>query len=352
MPDRYDLDFKILTSRQPIKRSPSGSILRAVAKVVKDELGEVVTAINRVNDARLINTSDSSLLDKHGVKLDLERYVGEFDVDYRQRLLAGFRDIPDGLTREALIDAVTPVIVPHEVIEWWRHRWEWPGPIMTAQGYFGLETIGASALSIVTDSKVACKFTVANHACIHKLWAYLEADGAGTRSAYAAIYADVAGTPTTRLGLATNNPVVVDDAGWYEFDFGDVVIDAGTDYWLAIGATGGSWKIYYDAGGVNQGAWNADAPPPNDPFGAVGSWNNNRCSFYAGYVIGNPEYVWNKWFNSYQTRWIVSVVVSSALTEGQLDTIETNVVAVKPAHVVVWIVRDQTTYHELLREIL
>ena len=353
MSDRYSLDLRVLSGRNPVKRSPEDGALRAIMDTVKSELNEVIDTANIVNNARRLTTCETDELEKFGELLNLPRGNTESMEDYRARLLTEFRNIPEGITEQSLYDAVFAITDPDEpeIIEWKDYAWLWPGAYTPERGYFGKIAVGASSATLPTNSKVGCRFQCGDDASVQRIYVYLEPDVPGTRTAHCAIYADNAGAPAAKVADAGNTATVV-TPGWYLFEFDAANLSAGGYYWLAVCVTGGSWKIYYDAGSVNQAAWNSDTPPPDDPFGAVGAYNAYDMSIYAEYIVRHPDYEWTRFFNDSQSRFHVSVVVDSPLNSNQLDDIEENVIAVKGAHILVWIAQSRPDNHELLREIL
>lgn len=353
MSERYSLGLRVLSGRNPVKRSPEDSILRAVMNTVKTELNDVVDTANIVNNAKRLTTCDTDELGKFGELLDLPRGNTESMEDYRTRLLTEFRNIPEGITEQSLYDAVLAITDPDEpvIVEWRDYPWLWPPDYIPESGYFGNSNIGGSSATIPTNSKVGCRFQCPTDAAVRRIYAYLEPDVPGARTAHCAIYADNAGAPSVKVADAAGTATVT-TPGWYMFEFDATALDGDAYYWLAVCVTGGSWKVYYHGGEANQAAQNSDTPPPDDPFGEVSSYNPYDISIYAEYVSRNPDYEWDRFFNGSQTRFHVSVVVDSPLNSNQLDDIEENVTAVKGAHILVWIVQSRPDNHELLREIL
>lgn len=360
MADRWTSNFDILDDRQPVKRSSVGSILRDLTDSTRIELIAALEVVSGIYDGRLINTSYGGLLDKHGVKLDLPRGAGENDDRYLARLLTQFQTIPDGLTDAELYDAVFAVTTPDVpvITQWYKNIWEWPQDL-TARGSFGLNTIGADTKVIPSAAKAGCKFALTEDALITTMQIAVAPSDGGSRNVWVAIYDDdgVGGLPGTGLALSSDSPITVATAAWYEFAI-DIPLASGYiltpgDYWLAINVNGGDLFVSSQVGSTDQCVGNLDIPPPDASFGtpAPGGYEEVELSAYATYIAIDPTYVWEKWMNKEETRFTVSVVLPNSYTSEQLDTIEANVRVVKPAHLMVRIVRDMTTYHELLREI-
>lgn len=146
--------------------------------------------------------------------------------------------------------------------------------------------IGGTVNSEAYETKVGCKFTAADSRRLFWIAAYLGSDGA-SREFYAAVYADSSGAPAAQLATTSVKvigPSSSDGPAWVFFAFDGLDLTSGTDYWLAIKGVGGTWKFYYDSGGTNQAAWNADAgygDPPDDPFGASPTYGDRSYSIYT-----------------------------------------------------------------------
>jgi hypothetical protein len=130
MASRYAPQFRILTLREPFKRSPVGSVLRMLAGAVLTALNDLVSYVNFADRSMTITDCDGEVLDKYGELLNLARNAdeGEDDETYRNRLLTDFRNLPEGLTYQDLYDAVFSVIAPEEpeIIEWYAYDHYWP----------------------------------------------------------------------------------------------------------------------------------------------------------------------------------------------------------------------------------
>jgi len=354
MADRFSPNFNVLTGRQPVKRSPSGSKFRELAGVVKTELDDLIAAMNIVYNAKRLTTCDVEFLPKFGVRQGLPGNGGETDEDYRDRLLLDFRNVPEGINVQSIYDAIFAVTDPDVpvIYQWYQYRWEWPDSYEEPELlYFGNNSVGASSTTIGTNTKVACRFQITDPGALGSIKAYLEAVGGGDRTAHCAIYDDNAGVPNDKVADAQAT-VTVNDAGWYEFSFDSEALTEDDYYWLTINVTGGSWNIYYDTGSANQAAYNTDTPPPADPFGAVAGYNAFDMSIFAVYVERHPDFEGKNWCNSIQTRFTLSAALIYDPGSSGLDTIEANVIQVKPAHIMVRIVQVRPEGYDLLREIL
>lgn len=349
MSPRYNFDFKILSGRNPFLRASPGSKLLKLIGVIKAVLQTVVTAINNAYDARFISTASGGDLDKHGVTLDLPRSGGESDDDYRGRLLTEFQDIPVGLTVQSIKNAVDQVMGPGtEIDEYYKSIWSWPDCTPPDFSYFGNSTIGSDYKTRLADEKIGCRFQIPNDGGLLYIKAYLEPE-TPTAKAYCAVYSDNAGAPGAKLADADDN-ITIDSAGWYTFNFTKKNLTKDNFYWLAINITEGDWHYYYDTGDTNQSAYNADTPPPDDPFGTP-NYLSDLVSIFAYYMLVDADYSWEKPFNSFGNRRYAAAIVSSQPTENELDQIEQNVIAKKPAHITIRIVEEQVGYYELYREI-
>jgi hypothetical protein len=316
---------------------------------IRQSLQEFTARLNEVYDSLFIQTATGDTLDRHGVTIGLQRNPGEHDDDYRARLLTEFRDIPQGLTIASLKNAVDQVMGGScEIDEYYDDQWLWPN-VSARPDYqvFGKTTIGSLSQIVATDKIVACRFELSCDINVYfrKISAYLEAEGSGKRTAHCAIYADDSGAPGDKIADAEHT-VTFDKASWYDFEFITVDLLSNKHYWLAIDVTGGSWKYYYDAGVSNQAAEADDAPPPDDPF-PTPSYNNREISI-AGYY---HYYNWGKALDNIMARYIVAVIIANEPTENQLNQIEANVIAEKPAHIIVRIVREISGIYHLYREI-
>ena len=346
MAARYSFDFKILTARFPFLKSSTGSDLLKLIGVIKIVLQAVITAINNTYDARFINTASGSDLDKHGITLDLHRNNGEHDDDYRTRLLTDFHDIPTGLTVASIKNAVNQVMgYDPEIDEYYKSTWEWPSDDPPIYSIFGKTSIGASYDTMTPNEKMGCKFNLSFNSDVElrQITAYLT--GSPGTVAHCAIYSDNAGVPNTKIADA-DHTATIREANWYTFNFTDVQLSQNNDFWLVVNISGGACYYYYDSGTGNQTAENTDTPPPDDPFGTP-TYSDRSVSIYASY----HAFDWVKPFNSFGGRFYVAAILSTEPTVNQLNQMETNLVAKKPANKIVRIVEEMPNHYELFREI-
>ena len=101
-----------LYRRNPIRRTASGSRLRAIMDVVSGRLTDAYAALDTAYDDRFVTTAAGDGLDQWGgeMMLDLPRNDGENDNDYRDRLLVKLRAMHSSLTVGAWEAAVFAAI--------------------------------------------------------------------------------------------------------------------------------------------------------------------------------------------------------------------------------------------------
>ncbi|HEY3018861.1 MAG TPA: S8 family peptidase [Solirubrobacteraceae bacterium] len=159
-----------------------------------------------------------------------------------------------------------------------------PAPAST----LGTTTIGAATDSFGADRKRVNRATLAEPGTLTQLRLFLEPGGAsGQASVRGVVYADADGAPGALLGASAELVYHATDArGWYDLPLASPLPLAAGRYWLGV-LTGGAdhvagfrWQSVADS---RVGNANGYADGPSDPFGAVGSTDDERMSLYGVY---------------------------------------------------------------------
>jgi hypothetical protein len=148
----------------------------------------------------------------------------------------------------------------------------------------GYNSIGTKSAGDGNDnSKYGCRFQASATGTVTDEYVYSTTDDATNYVGEIGIYADNAGAPGALLG-AGSLTITGNTPGWYGCTGLSVSVTAGSYYWLAFDwGSGWSQSYYYSiAGSANQFAnMVVDAPPLNNPYGAVGSYSALKMSIYA-----------------------------------------------------------------------
>lgn len=148
---------------------------------------------------------------------------------------------------------------------------------------FGKTDVGGSTGGLGGDYKSAAKYNMPVSGNVSKITAYTHAVS-GTTNIKGMIYSDNSGAPDALQSPVSGAVNVNTTPAWEEFSFSPPIALSSGDWWLGQildnDATG-----YFDAGGTNQQAYNADtySDNPADPFGSP-TYADNAVSVYATYV--------------------------------------------------------------------
>lgn len=139
----------------------------------------------------------------------------------------------------------------------------------------------------VADSGAFTKITLASASFIQKLTKRTRSSS-GTVHAKALIYADSAGSPTTRLAVGTETSITTTLQGW-DLEFSSPISLAAGTYWIGS-VTDGIMRNYYDEATGNYvdspASFSYSSPP--DPFGSVGGSGAGGYCVYATYTVEDP----------------------------------------------------------------
>ena len=159
----------------------------------------------------------------------------------------------------------------------------------SANGSFGLTTIGSVNTAFGPDKKRVSKYTLSEAGDVSKLTLYLAGAGvAGTQVVRGVIYADATGEPGALLATTSEISGTGSDPGaWRDLPFASPVRLAAGNYWLGFisGPTTSVLKFYFDEY-VGAYRTNTDtyADGPTDPFGGGTTAYLRNISIYATYT--------------------------------------------------------------------
>ena len=164
-------------------------------------------------------------------------------------------------------------------------------PFNTSLGYY---TTGASFATINNwNSALAGKFIAPASGYITSIsWygRYAYADENLT-ALHLGVYSDNSGSPGSLLGngstSANTTPM------WCNVTGLNIPVAGGSTYWLAVHATAGTLRYYYDAGSANQVAYKDSGVTQNLPatFPTPTGYNNSLMSIYANFT---PTSAWSE----------------------------------------------------------
>jgi hypothetical protein len=150
---------------------------------------------------------------------------------------------------------------------------------------FGTTTIGGSSTTLYGSIPRATQYTPSSSGTVTDIMLYFTSSGAGGH-AQAAIYADSGNVPGALIAKSSSDTVTSN--GWHDFSGFNVVITAGTPYWLACETDSGNLLWYYNNGGANyyQGGGGSGYGTFPSPY-VRGSFGNYQTSIYAIYTSTN-----------------------------------------------------------------
>jgi hypothetical protein len=159
----------------------------------------------------------------------------------------------------------------------------------TAEGIFGLTTVGGTNTVFGPDKKRVSKYTLSQSGDVSKLSLYLAGAGvSGSQVVRGVIYADASGEPGRLLGTTVDLSAAGSDQGaWRDLPFASPVRLAAGTYWLGFisGDTTSVLKFYFNEY-VGAYRTNPDtyADGSSDPFGGGTTAYLRNISIYASYT--------------------------------------------------------------------